>query len=405
MWKWIIMVMALFGAVFAITLSRRSVAEVPIPPPLKIPVRNPFPSGIAGAGLVEASSENVVIGVSEPGLVTIIHVKEGQAVKAGAALFEIDSRSLKAQWVSAQAALASAEAELARILAYRRKEEEAPLRALVSQAEASFEEARRSETSVGKIIAETEWALKSDEAKMRRMEVAVKANASPAEELENVQYAVKLGAARIVTANENVNVAKAKVEVAKSAVAHAQAQLNIFLAGAWGFDVAVAKAAVGEAHAKVEQLNVEIERRIIRAPIEGNVMRMNLRQGEYAPAGAVQAESAPLVLGDLVSRNVRIDIDEFDVRRYQVGAKAIAFLKGGSEKQIPLEFVHVEPFVIPKRALTNSQRELVDTRVLQVVYKIIDTEYAVYPGQQLDVYFEAPPEAEAPPQSPAPAGK
>jgi HlyD family secretion protein len=404
MWKWFVMVLAIAGAIFAITLSRRSVAETPVPPPLKTPVRNPFPSGIAGAGLVEASSENVVIGVSEQGLVTKMYIKEGQGVKAGEPLFEIDSRSLQAQLITSKAALVSAEAELARTEAYRRKEEEAPLRAQVAQAEASLEEARRNAVSVEKLVAEAEWSLKNDEAKMRRLEVAVKANAAPAEDLENTLYAVKLDAARVATATENVQAAKARIEVAKTAIDQAKGQLNIFLAGAWGPDVEKAKAAVGEARARIEQLNVEIERRIIRAPIDGNVMRLNLRQGEYAPVGSVQAEDAPLVLGDIKTRNVRIDIDEFDVRRYKVGAKAIAFLKGGSDKQIPLEFVRVEPFVIPKRALTNSQRELVDTRVLQVIYKISDAENAVYPGQQLDVYIEAPAETEAPPP-PAPAAK
>jgi len=405
MWKWLVIVLAVAGAAFALTLSRRSVAETPVPPPLKTPVRNPFPSGIAGAGLVEASSENVVIGVSEPGLVTKLHVKEGQAVKAGEPLFEIDSRSFQAQLIAAKAALVSAEVELARIQAYRRKEEEAPLRAQIAQNEASLEDARRNVVSIEKIVTETEWQTKNDEAKMRRLEVAVKANASPAEDLENIMYAVKLDQAREVTARENVNVAKSKVDIAKAAVDQAQAQLNIFLAGAWGPDVEKAKAAVGEARAKIEQLNVEIERRIIRAPIDGNVMRLNLRLGEYAPAGADLAETAPLVLGDIKTRNVRIDIDEFDVRRYTPGAKAIAFLKGGSDKQIPLEFAHVEPYVIPKRALTNSQRELVDTRVLQVIYKITDAENAAYPGQQLDVYIEAPPESEMPAPPAAPAAK
>ena len=404
MWKWFVIFLSVAGAVFAVTLSRRSVAETPIPPPLKTPVRNPFSSGIAGAGLVEASSENVVIGVSEPGLVTKLHVKEGQAVKAGEPLFEIDSRSFQAQLIAAKAALVSAEAELSRIQAYRRKEEEAPLRAQVSQAEASLEESRRNVVSAEKLVAETEWTLKNDEAKMRRLEIAVKANASPAEDLENIQFTVKLDTARISTAQENVNVAKAKTDTSKTAVDQAKAQLNIFLAGAWGPDVEKAKASVGEARAKIEQLNVEIERRIIRAPIDANVMRLNLRLGEYAPAGSDLAETAPLVLGDIKTRNVRIDIDEFDVRRYKLGAKAIAFLKGGSDKQIPLEFAHVEPYVIPKRALTNSQRELVDTRVLQVIYKITDAENAAYPGQQLDVYIEAPPESEMPP-APTPAAK
>src|SRR3954469_7658553 len=117
MWKWIIMVLSVAGAISALMLSRRSVAEPPVPPPLKIPVRNPFPAGIAGAGLVEAYSENVVVGVSESGLVTHLFVVHGQAVKKGDPLLEIDSRTLQSQLVSAKAALRTAEAQLARVQA------------------------------------------------------------------------------------------------------------------------------------------------------------------------------------------------------------------------------------------------------------------------------------------------
>lgn len=402
MWKWLIMVLAVAGVISAIALGRRSVTEQPVPPPLKEPVRNPFPSGIAGAGLVEAYNENVVIGVSEAGLVTRVFVKHGQTVKKGDPLIEIDSRTLQSQLVIAKSTLATAEAQLLRVQAFRRKEEEPPLRAALAQARAQEEDATRSVSGAEKLLVESEWALKNDEAKRDRTEVAVKANAVPAEELINVKFAVEIDKAKIATARENIRIAQAKVDVAKAGVDQAKAQLDIYLAGPWGPDIENAKAVVGEARAHVEQLTMDIERRTIRAPIDGTVLRLDVREGEFAPTASILAERAPLVLGNVKVRNVRVDIDEFDVRRYKTGAKAIAFLKGGSDQQIPLQFLRVDPFVIPKRALTNSQQELVDTRVLQVIYTINDEENAVYPGQQLDVYIEAPPET-APPAPSQPA--
>ncbi|HYG75017.1 MAG TPA: biotin/lipoyl-binding protein [Planctomycetota bacterium] len=388
------MAFAILGALGAATLARKSVAPQPVPPPIKQPVRNPFPSGIAGAGLVEASSENIVIGVSEPGLVTRVYVKEGQNVKAGAPLFEVDSRGLQAQLLAAKANLASAEAELNRVKAYRRKEEEAPLRAKVAQAQASLLEAQRAVVQAEAVVTEAEWSEKDAEAKMRRLQATVRAAATPEEELERMQYQVKIASAKITTAKENVKVAQSREAVAKAALQQAQAELDIFLAGAWEPDIEKAKAAVAEARARIEQFNTEIERRIVRAPIDSSVIRLNLRQGEYASTLATQPENAPVVLGDIETKNVRIDIDEFDARRYRPGARAIAYLKGGSDAQIPLEFQRVEPFVIPKRALTNSQREIVDTRVLQVIYKIKDAQSPIYPGQQLDVFIEAPPDTQ-----------
>jgi HlyD family secretion protein len=395
MWKWLAAVVAIIGAIGATTLARKSVSAQPVPPPIRQPVRNPFPSGIAGAGLVEASSENIVIGVSEPGLVTKVYVKEGQFVKAGAPLFEIDPRSLQAQLLAAKAGLSSAEAELNRVKAYRRKEEEGPLRAKLAQANATLAESQRTVAAAEDTVLETGWVQKDVDAKMRRLEATVRAAATPEEELERVRFQVRLAEAKITTARENVKVAQSREAVSEATVQQAKADLDIFLAGAWTPDVEKSAAAVNESKARIEQLNIEIERRIIRAPIDSSVIRLNLRQGEYASTVLAQPENSPIVLGDMQTKNVRIDIDEFDARRYRPGAAAIAYLKGGSDKQIPLEFVHIEPFVIPKRALTNSQREVVDTRVLQVVYKIKDAESAVYAGQQLDVFIEAPPDMDS----------
>ena len=56
----------------------------------------------------------------------------------------------------------------------------------------------------------------------------------------------------------------------------------------------------------------------------------------------------------------------------------------------PLEFVRFEPYVIPKKSLTGDTTERVDTRVLQVVYRVKDPNAPLYVGQQMDVYIETP---------------
>jgi hypothetical protein len=53
-----------------------------------------------------------------------------------------------------------------------------------------------------------------------------------------------------------------------------------------------------------------------------------------------------------------------------------------------LQFVRVEPYVIPKRNLTGDSTERVDTRVLQVIYKL-PKEARLYPGQQMDLSIGA----------------
>ena len=65
-------------------------------------------------------------------------------------------------------------------------------------------------------------------------------------------------------------------------------------------------------------------------------------------------------------------------------------LRGNPEISFPLQFVRVEPYVIPKRSLTGQNTERVDTRVLQVIYAFRrPLDRPVYVGQQVDVFVKS----------------
>src|SRR5213079_1836435 len=98
------------------------------------------------------------------------------------------------------------------------------------------------------------------------------------------------------------------------------------------------------------------------------------------------ASQTLLMLGNVHQLRVRVDIDEFDIPRFNPRGAATAVLRGHADKRFPLTFVRVEPYVIPKRSLTGENTERVDTRVLQVIYALKSKERQVYVGQQVDVY-------------------
>jgi hypothetical protein len=50
--------------------------------------------------------------------------------------------------------------------------------------------------------------------------------------------------------------------------------------------------------------------------------------------------------------------------------------------------VRTEPLVIPKRNLTGTVAERVDTRVMQVIYSVSPQAIGATVGQQVDVYIE-----------------
>lgn len=145
-----------------------------------------------------------------------------------------------------------------------------------------------------------------------------------------------------------------------------------------------------KAKATIKIYASDIERSMVRAPIDGQVLEVNIRVGQYANQASVNDQ--PLILfGNTQDLHLRIDIDEEDAWRYEKGSPAIAYVRGNYSIMIPLEFVYLEPYIIPKKSLTGSDVERVDTRVLQVVYRFKKEKIPVFLGQLLDVYIQARP--------------
>jgi HlyD family secretion protein len=156
-------------------------------------------------------------------------------------------------------------------------------------------------------------------------------------------------------------------------------------------NVAVANLAVVEAN---------IDQSLIRAPIAGKILQVNVHVGEVAPNTPPQSSQLlipyasanyPLILmGTVDPPNLRIDIDEEDAWRYSDGAPATAFVRGNSRIKYSLEFVRLEPYIVPKASFTGATTERIDTRVLQALYRFPKGDLiGVYPGQVLDVYLES----------------
>jgi multidrug resistance efflux pump len=261
----------------------------------------------------------------------------------------VDDRHLQAQRTQLQAALRVAQAQLQRLSALPRSEE-----------------------------------LPASEAKVRLAEANLRLWRDQAERSQ------KLIGSRVITDEEHMQ-RQLKFEAAQQDVARAQAEDALLRAGSWEEDLLVARANVDAAQAQITQVETEIQRALVTSPIDGQVLQVNVRPGEYVSAAASQAL---MVVGATNPLHVRIDIDEHDVPRYQRGAAAKALVRGDAGREIPLNFVRVEPVIIPKRWLSGDNTERVDTRVLQVIYAIAPEAREgpigknLYVGQLLDVYLE-----------------
>ncbi|NLT24903.1 MAG: biotin/lipoyl-binding protein [Syntrophorhabdus sp.] len=151
-------------------------------------------------------------------------------------------------------------------------------------------------------------------------------------------------------------------------------------------EFAIAQARVELARAAVNHTKTLIERLTVRAPISGTVLQVNTRPGEFAISGS---SPAPMLLGSITELQVRADVDEQLAPRVKPASKAVGYLKGDTQNPIRMEFVRIEPYVTPKRNLTGSSAERVDTRVLQVIYKFPnDLNRRIYVGQQMNLFIE-----------------
>lgn len=316
----------------------RAVAVPPSPPPV-----SGFSESVGAVGLVEAQSENIAVSVPVPGLVTRLYVKAGDHVKKGDKLFALDDRDLAAELALRRAALDVARARLDKLLASPRPEELPPAEAKVREAEEQRKDAQVQLDVMERV--KDRRAIREEDLQRRRL---------------------------------GVTTAQARLE-------QARADLALLRAGAWKPDIAIARAELGEAERQANRVSADLARLTVTAPINGKILQCKVHLGEYAQAGQL---IQPLILmGDTSQLNVRADVDEEEAWRVESGAAAVASPRGSAKTRIPLRFVRVEPYVIPKRSLTGDSTERVDTRVLQVLFAL-DRGSHVHAGQQLDVFIE-----------------
>lgn len=345
--KFILPAIALLGLAGALLLVFRSQPPPRGAKPVVEPPQAPFPAYVAGAGLIESPTTNVSVAAPVAGVVREVFVKVGQQVRAGQPLFQLDDSAKQAELERQKVALALAELKVSKLERGTRPEEVASQEAQVSQARASLEEAQK-QLALRQAITDAR-AISRDDLLQQTSNVRLKE--------EQLRYA--------------------------------QNQLRLLQAGSWQPDIEIARADIASAQAQIRQTEVDLARLLVRAPIAGEILQVNVHPGELA--NSTGAGSALILMGDTVHLHVRAEVDENDAWRVEPSRKAVGYPRGRRDVAIPLRFVRIEPYVAGKRNLTGESTERVDTRVLQVVYEFANPPIRLYIGQQMDVFLEADP--------------
>lgn len=356
--KWLTIIVAVIGLGVGIYTAATARQILPILPPAQQPSVNPFPHAVAGTGLVEASTRNIGVAAPDPGLVVEVYKQVGDKISVGTPLFQLDTRPLDAERVRAEAALASSQAELTHLKAKPRLEDLPPLEAAVQQAQ-SLHMDRKDDYD-------------------RALAAERTGGANPYEVIRK-KFAMETSAAELRVA---------------------QANLDRIKAGAWSQEIAVTQSKVDMANADLDAIRIRAGRMTVKSPVDGNVIKRNINPGEYAsstPVGqgggsGANRTDAPMVVGDISQLHIRAQIDEADMPLVRPGAKGSARMRGSLDVNLPLTMIRIEPMAMPKTHLTGLVTEMVDTRVVEVIFRVDDLKgVSIYPGQLVDVYVETPP--------------
>lgn len=382
--------LAIGGFGFAVFAAKTVLADRPQVPPPSVPASSPYAETLAGAGVLEPESETISVAPERPGVAVAVLVVPGKKVDAGDVLFRQDERALKAE----RAALVAQKgiAEAARLARAARKDV-AAAKVLAAEAQlAKLRQAPRAEDlpPLEARVRESDANLKTTIDRLGRLEAMVKDGAWNEEDLTAARHAVEAGKAQLDRARADLALANAGTWAPDLATAEAEVATVKADVKAAEADVASATAEIAAAEAAIARVDTDLERLVVRAPISGTVLQVNVRVGEFV---AAPSERAPILLGDIDPLHVRVDLDENDASRFKPGSPAHAFVRGHQQEAdtITLEYVRLEPLVVPKKALTGSVVERVDTRVLQAIYRVTKSpgHLLLHCGQQVEVFVDA----------------
>jgi RND family efflux transporter MFP subunit len=310
---------------------------------------------VEGTGSLAPTAE-VALAFLSGGQVAEVLVEEGQVVEAGQPLVRLETDELALQVTRSEAALASAEGQLAQLLAGPRPEEVAAQEANLAamQGGMSAAAASRDQVTAGPSaaqIAAAETQVASAEMEYRTALINCDSiDEGDEDRKEQARYdlwaaEVALDAAQtqldVLLAGANADAVRAAQSNVGSAAAQrdaAQAQLDLLLAGATEEQIQAAEAAVDQACVALDQARLRLEQATLVAPMAGTVTSVGIEPGEMVNPG-----QAVVVLGDLTALEVDVNLDETDVVRVATGQDVQVSLDAFPGVEMTGEVTYIAP--------------------------------------------------------------
>lgn len=280
---------------------------------------------VAAPGLLEPVTEEFKIGAELAGKLRTVLVEESDKVRQGQVIATLEDAEYQARVKSAEAEVKQRESELARLITGARAEE---------RQIAKFQ------------VEEAQVVLRNSETELRRREELYKSGDVSREEFERAQRDFKVAVARNDQATQN------------HALVNAEARAD---------DIARAQAAINAANGRLLESRALLDKTIIRAPIAGIVLRKHLKAGE----SSVLDSNTPIVtLGDTTGIRVRVDVDEADIGKIQVGQRAWISAAAYGDRKFTGRVVRISQMLGKKNIRTEEPTERIDKKILETLIEL-----------------------------------
>lgn len=267
---------------------------------------------VSASGRVQPKRQ-INISANQMGRVTRLAVEEGQRVKAGQFLLEIDPRQLEGQLQRGEASVAAAKSGLAQA------------RVGVSAAETALHQARTT--------------LELAQQNLKRQQELWKDGLTTREALERAQNEVTVREAEVKRSAQEITARIQEIETREQQIKQEQAGLS--------------------------QTRYNLTQIIIQSPMDGIVVRRNIEEGETAVVGTMNnAGSQLLTIADMSVLEAEVEVDETDIPLVAIGQEAKVTVDAVEDRTFRGRVTEIGNSPIQTNAQQGGQRQATTFRVV-----------------------------------------
>ena len=267
---------------------------------------------VSASGKVQPKRQ-VNISAQQMGRVTRLAVEEGQRVKAGQFLLEIDPRQLEGQMQRGEASVAAAKSGLAQA------------RVSVSSAETALEQAKA--------------GLQLSQQNLKRQQDLWKDGLTTRESLERAQNEVIVHEADVKRAQQDVAARQQEIETREQQIKQEQAGLST--------------------------TRYNMTQIVIESPMDGIVTRRNIEQGETAVVGTMNnAGSQLLTIADMSVIEAEVEVDETDIPSVALGQQAKIKIDAVEDREFRGHVTEIGNSPIQTNSQQGGQRQATTFKVV-----------------------------------------